>query len=392
MIANRLNKRPKALPFYVYYWPILLLAVIGLVDSIYLAVSHYRVYTDVGYKSFCAISKAINCDTVSQSSYSILMGLPLPIWGIIGYAFLFVCLLAAGGRNAAKTRLWAVIFWISLGYSAYSVVLALISSYVIGSYCIMCIVSYGVNLAILFYAWIIRRRFSDRGLIDDTGQDLRFLWQRKTPGLAVAALFAVVVVSAWIFFPSYWQFAPAPLSEKVATGVTAEGHPWIGAQTPAVVITEFADYQCFQCKKMHTFLRHLVADNPHKIRLIHRNYPMDHRFNPIVKKPFHIGSGQMALLAVFAASKNKFWQMNDLLFAAAGRKNPIIIKDLAAELNLDAMEMGRAIHSRPIRYRLQQDIFAGNKLGIPGTPAFEINGRVHLGQIPAEVLKLATAR
>ena len=100
----------------------------------------------------------------------------------------------------------------------------------------------------------------------------------------------------------------------------------------------------------------------------------------------------MALLAVFAASKNKFWQMNDLLFAAAGRKNPIIIKDLAAELNLDAMEMGRAIHSRPIRYRLQQDIFAGNRLGISGTPAFEINGRVHLGQIPAEVLKLATAR
>ena len=392
MTVDKSDKRPKALPFFVYYWPILCLAVIGLADSMYLAVSHYRVYNDPAYKSFCAISKAINCDTVSQSSYSILLGLPLPIWGIIGYALLIICLLAAGSRNAGKTRMWALIFWISLGYSAYSVVLALISSYVIGSYCIMCIVSYGVNLAMLFYAWIIRRRFSASGLMADTGQDLRFLRQRKIPSTAVAVLFAVMAVSAWIFFPSYWHFRPVELSDNVATGLTDEGHPWIGAETPVLVITEFADYQCFQCKKMHAFLRHLVAENPDRIRLIHRNYPMDHRFNPIVKKPFHIGSGQMALLAIYAASKNKFWQMNDLLFAAAGRKKPIVIKDLAAELNLDAGQMGQAIHSRPIRYRLRQDIAAGNRLGIPGTPAFVIDGQVHLGQIPAEVLKMATDR
>ena len=391
MTANKLKEPQKALPFFMYYWPVLGLAAIGLADSIYLAVSHYRVYNDLGYKSFCAISKAINCDTVSQSSYSILLDLPLPVWGIIGYAFLFICLLGAGSKSAGKTRLWSIIFWISLGYSAYSVVLALISSYIIGSYCIMCIVLYGVNLALLFYAWIIRRRFSDRGLFDDTGLDLSYLRQRKSRSLAVVSLFFIVLVSTWVFFPAYWRFQPVGLSENVTTGVTAEGHPWIGAKTPTLVITEFADYQCFQCKKMHVFLRHLVADNPEKIRLIHRHYPMDHRFNPIVKKPFHIGSGQMALLAVYAASKNKFWQMNDLLFAAAGRNKPIIIKKLAEQLSLDPDEMGQAINSRPVRYQLQKDIFAGNRLGIPGTPAFVIDGKVHLGQIPADILKLATA-
>jgi protein-disulfide isomerase len=199
------------------------------------------------------------------------------------------------------------------------------------------------------------------------------------------------VVAAWAFFPAYWRFQPVGLSENIATGVTEAGHPWIGAESPALVITEFADYQCFQCKKMHTFLRHLVADNPGKIRLIHRNYPMDHRFNPIVKKPFHIGSGKMALLAVYAVSRNKFWQMNDLLFAAAGSHKPILIKDLAEQLNLNADDMIHALNSRSVRYRLQQDIFAGNKLGIPGTPAFVINGKVYLGQIPAEILKLAIA-
>jgi len=58
------------LPFSVYFWTVAILAMAGLANSIYLAVSHYRVYTDIFYSSFCAISKAINCDTVSQSIYS----------------------------------------------------------------------------------------------------------------------------------------------------------------------------------------------------------------------------------------------------------------------------------------------------------------------------------
>lgn len=383
------TKAINTLPFPVYYFTILLLAVIGLADSIYLSISHYRVYMDMGYKSFCALSKALNCDTVSQSAYSVFLNLPLPIWGIIGYSFLIVCLLGAGNKSAGKIRLWAVIFWIALGFSGYSVVLALISSYLIGSYCIMCIVAYGVNLAILFYAWIIRRRFSNCGLVEDTKKDFRYLRQKRTWGLTVLALFFVAVVSAWVFFPAYWHFHPGEVAEDIPTGVTAAGHPWIGAASPTLVITEFADYQCFQCKKMHSFLRQLVAANPDKIRLIHRNYPMDHQFNPIVKRPFHVGSGKMALLAIYAASKNKFWQMNDLLFAAAGRRKTILLKDLAVQLNLDANEMGRAINTRAVRYRLQQDILAGYKLGIEGTPAFVINGKVYLGQIPAGILKLA---
>ncbi len=86
----RKTKAINTLPFPVYLWTIILLAIVGLADSIYLAISHYRIYTDIGYRSFCAISKAINCDTVSQSAYSIFWGVPVPVWGIIGYTFFFV--------------------------------------------------------------------------------------------------------------------------------------------------------------------------------------------------------------------------------------------------------------------------------------------------------------
>jgi len=75
------------LPFPFYFWTIAALAVAGVLDSIYLSISHYRIYTDIAYESFCAISRSINCDTVSQSSYSIFLGIPVPVWGSLDTHF-----------------------------------------------------------------------------------------------------------------------------------------------------------------------------------------------------------------------------------------------------------------------------------------------------------------
>ncbi|MBT8368735.1 MAG: thioredoxin domain-containing protein, partial [Deltaproteobacteria bacterium] len=261
------------LPFHVYLWTVAGLTVIGLADSIYLAISHYRVYTDIGYKSFCAISRALNCDTVSQSSYSIFLNLPLAVWGIIGYAFLLPFVIFAASKEAGKNRMWSLICWISLAFSCYSVFLALISTFVIKSYCIMCIISYGINLALLFYAWIIRSRFSNSGFIEDTRQDFLFLWHNRVKSIPILAVFSVTVVCIAMLFPAYWKIQPPPHSDEIATGITASGYPWIGAENAVLEITEFADYQCFQCKKMHFFLRQLMAANPGKIKIIHRHYP-----------------------------------------------------------------------------------------------------------------------
>ncbi len=375
------------LPFHVYLWTVAGLTVIGLADSIYLAISHYRVYTDIGYKSFCAISRALNCDTVSQSSYSIFLNLPLAVWGIIGYAFLLPFVIFAASKEAGKNRMWSLICWISLAFSCYSVFLALISTFVIKSYCIMCIISYGINLALLFYAWVTRSRFSNSGFIEDTRQDILFLWRNRVKSIPILSVFSVTVVCIAMLFPAYWKIQPPPHSDEIATGLTTSGYPWIGAENAVLEITEFADYQCFQCKKMHFFLRQLMAANPGKIKIIHRHYPMDHEFNPIVREPFHVGSGRLALLADYAASKNKFWQMNDLLYGVAGQKKPIGTKELAKKLSLDSTDLARALNDRTIRLRVKHDIYSGNKWGITGTPAYVIDGEVYQGQIPPEIIK-----
>jgi len=376
-------------PYYVYFGTVVVIVLIGLLTSGYLSISHYRVYTDMSYKSFCAISKAINCDTVSQSSYSILLNVPLPVWGVMGYLFLMGLLAFSLNKEISSERTWALFFWVSFLYSAYSIVLALISTYVIHSYCIMCIVTYGVNFALVWFSWLIRKRFSSCSLIRDTRSDVAFLRHQPLKRLACFSLFPVVIILGIGFFPAYWKLEPPPSASHITTGITGDGHPWIGAENPVLEITEYTDYQCFQCKKLHFFLRQLIADHPEKIRLVHRHFPIDHRFNPIVKRPLHSGSGQMALLAIYAVSKDKFWLMNDLLFEMADRGEHISLKKLAEITGLSLKDLSQALQAPAIRRRLMMDIAAGIEHGITGTPAYVIDGRLHQGQIAPDVIAKA---
>ena len=310
-----MKKNTIPLPFSIYFWTISILALAGLMDSIYLTISHYRVYTDIGYRSFCAISKAINCDTVSQSPYSIFIGLPVPVWGIIGYTFFLSLLPLARMKNEEKKRIWPLLFLFALIFSGYSLILAFISTFIIHSYCIMCIVSYAVSFLLLFYTWIIRRRFKGEDIFNGLKLDFALLLKKKAIILPILGIFFIGILSVKFVFPSYWHIRAPQLNSRVSTGITENGYPWIGAQEPILTIVEFADYQCFQCKKMHFFLRHLIEKHPDKIRLVHRHFPMDHNFNPLVKAPFHVGSGQMALLAIYAATKGNFFRNKSLLTA-----------------------------------------------------------------------------
>ena len=195
------KKTIQPLAYGVYYWTVVLMTVAGLMDSIYLAISHYRIYTDYGYESFCAISRAINCDTVSQSPYAIFIGLPVPVWGVLGYVFILFLLIPAGMKSAHRKRIWALMVAVSLFYSAYSVFLAVISNFYIHSYCIMCILNYGTNFMLLYYSWLIRRRFDPDPYLVSLREDFVFLRQNRRLTASMLAPFAVGTIILWTYSP-----------------------------------------------------------------------------------------------------------------------------------------------------------------------------------------------
>ena len=375
------------LPFKYYFLPVSLLVIVGVAASSYLSISHYRVYTDIGYSSFCAISKAINCDTVSQSPYSIFMGVPVPIWGVIGYALLSAFIIAAGRQEGRPSRFWRILFLLAAVYSAISILLAIISSFVVHSFCLMCIVTYGVNFGILFYAWLISNRFDPQPFFKGFSEDVRLLVHQKKYFGGASAAFVAVIIFTWLVIPAYWQLTPPAYAENVSRGFTEEGHPWIGAENPQITIVEFADYQCFQCKKMHYHLRSLINENPGHIRLVHRHYPMDHTVNPLVKEPFHEGAAVMAVLAIQAGYKGKFWEANDALYQLVEEKVDVInSEDLAKTIGLDPQDLAAAFNDPKPFQKMLNDIRAGMKLELSGTPSYVIEDVVYEGGIPAEIL------
>jgi uncharacterized membrane protein/protein-disulfide isomerase len=383
-----MHQEIKPLPFPFYFWSTVAIAFVGLADAVYLAVSHYRVYTDMGYKSFCAVSKSINCDTVSQSTSSIFLDVPVPVWGIVGYLFFLLLLLATRKTPSGENRLWPTLFILALCYSIYSIVLAVISMVYIRSYCIMCIATYAVNLTLLFYTWLIHRRFENLSMVESIKREFRWLLDQKKAlctCLCVAGGTALLLI---LYMPHYWELSSPPLNQELPSGMTEDGHPWIGALNPQLVITEFSDYQCFQCRKMHYYIRELVASHPGKLRLIHRNFPMDHAYNPMIKEPYHIGSGKMALLSLYAAQKGKFWKINDMLYHIDKQEGHFNIREMATAAGFDVIEFAASARDRSLRQKLRVDIRDGIQLGITATPGYLVNGMLFVGHIPPDIIRV----
>jgi protein-disulfide isomerase len=205
-------------------------------------------------------------------------------------------------------------------------------------------------------------------------------------------VFIIMSIFTGVYIPHYWDLKSPPIGDNISTGITKEGYSWIGAEQPVVTITEFSDYMCFQCSKMHFFVRQLVEKFPHKLRLVHRHFPMDHLYNPLVEEPFHSGSGKMALMALYAQSKGKFWEISDLLFHVARQKMNFNTRLIANTLEVSKYEVVLALKDKYYRLKLKHDIAVGIDYGIVGTPGFIIDDQVYNGYIPPKTLSELVAK
>jgi protein-disulfide isomerase len=236
-------------------------------------------------------------------------------------------------------------------------------------------------------AWLVRKRFETNGYIKAFELDIRYLAQRRKSAAVFTGVTVFSLALILFFFPSYWEIKSPPMISTLQTGLTEDGHPWIGNDTAPIVIHEFSDYHCFQCKKMNYYLRQLIARYPDSLKLIHHHFPMDSRFNPILRAPFHEGAGTMSLIAIHATENGIFWPVNDYLFNIAGNQKRINLNQLAAKFGLDAGKTRNSLEDAQTRQKLLRDIKHGLQLGLTGTPSYVVNGKVYHGMIPDEILQ-----
>jgi uncharacterized membrane protein len=112
-------------------YPLLILAVLGVIVSSLALREHYREYGD----SPCSINEHWDCGVVNHSPYAMIAGIPVAVLGIVGY------ILMAGLAFVRSYRLLIVPTFVGLAFSLY---LANIEAHVLGVWCIYCVISLGI--------------------------------------------------------------------------------------------------------------------------------------------------------------------------------------------------------------------------------------------------------
>ncbi|MBN2194240.1 MAG: thioredoxin domain-containing protein [Polyangiaceae bacterium] len=382
-------------------WPwvgVVGLAAFGLALSIYLLQEHYVAWTNPNIKALCDINASFSCSTVARTPYAVFLGVPVAAWGVLGY--LVIAGTGFWGWFDRKTSAAVTVLGLLAAVcTVTSLVLGIISKLAIGVLCPFCVGTYGVNgaLAVLAIALFVRSGW--RQTWNDSADFVKGHLRR---GAQLSLLGSVAIgLLVWLY-PKYWLQAdplaeqlramPAPppstsacADSRVGAGVTADGHPWIGARTPKVTITEFSDYQCPFCALAHAKVRALIEAHPTLIRVVHRHFPLDEACNPIIPEPFHPNACYYAGLAVCAGEQDKFWAANDHLYLHGRDEKPIEVPGFSAELGLDRQELEKCLADRAWSL-IRPDLEDGIRLQLRGTPTFLVDGKVHMGADPAEII------
>ncbi|MFA5997394.1 MAG: vitamin K epoxide reductase family protein [Candidatus Paceibacterota bacterium] len=126
-------------------WSIVILSLVGFTDAAFLLAKRLS-----GTPIPCFITTG--CDEVSKSPYSVMFGVPLSLWGVLFYLGTgFLAILYADTKNFFVARLIPVATTLGFLSSCYFIY---VQKFLIGAFCIYCILS-ALIATILFVLGII---------------------------------------------------------------------------------------------------------------------------------------------------------------------------------------------------------------------------------------------
>ncbi len=155
--------------------------------------------------------------------------------------------------------------------------------------------------------------------------------------------------------------------------VASAGHPSLGPANAPITIVEFSDFQCPFCKRVEPTLKQVRDKYGDNVRLVYMDFPL----------PMHNHALDAAKAGRCAAEQGKFWPFHDALFADQSKESPQDLKATAKALGLNTTKFDACLDQAKYEAGVRADMEEGRVLGIDGTPAFFVNGRMLVGAQPA---------
>ncbi|MEU7746037.1 thioredoxin domain-containing protein [Nonomuraea sp. NPDC049158] len=165
---------------------------------------------------------------------------------------------------------------------------------------------------------------------------------------------------------------PPPVDPNLSKG---------SAQAP-VTIVEFGDFKCPNCRRFAQRIAPVLKSrylDTGIVRMFWRDYPIRGR-----------DSVRAAVAARAASRQGRFWEFHDSLYAGERpRLTDADLRSVAAKIGLDLGRFDADRRDESVRQVVDGDLGFAAELGLPGTPAFLINGEVLFGAQPVAAFEKA---
>ena len=359
-------------------WLLIILSLLGLAVSAYLSYEHYVVLQH-GFagKSFCNINSYFNCDLVLSSRYATIGTIPLAGVGLFFYLYLLGALLHGLVAVEKTPKILALPTLLVLVACIASGVLAYISFYKLGSFCLFCSSLYVINfLLFLGFAAFYRFKLAVFSESIELSQFVKSL-------LVIGVIFAIgLFLLHYQTKRSKQEIAPAELEKylefffsQAPIELDTQNRPYWGNAESKVVLVEFSDFECPFCKLAAFNLKPMLTDYKNKIKLVYLHYPLDQSCNTHMPKSLHIHACKLSYATQCAAEQGKFWEYHDETFDLQPKFSESSYEEIAKKLGLNLDNFRACMQSPKTASLVASDIEQGQKVGLEGTPSIYLNGR-----------------
>ena len=166
--------------------------------------------------------------------------------------------------------------------------------------------------------------------------------------------------------------------------ISLKDAPVKGPANAKVTIVEYSDFQCPFCSRGYqTMENQVLKEYGDKVRFTYKNFPL----------PMHPWAEPAAVASECAREQKEpaFWKLYNYYFQNQKDLNPQNLKDKSLEAlkddGIDAAKFTDCFDNKKTLAKVKAQQAEGSSVGVNGTPAFIINGRLISGAQPFDNFK-----
>lgn len=160
-------------------------------------------------------------------------------------------------------------------------------------------------------------------------------------------------------------------------GLLNGGH-FIGDGQASDVLVAFSDFQCPFCQRLDFSLRELQARRPGLVSIRYRHFPL----------AGHTEAFAAAVASECASEAGRFTAYTRVLFEKQDSIGQISWSEFAVRAGVsDTIAFGRCRGQPEPAEAVRRDIAVGRSLGLEGTPAIIVRGRLIVGAVSTDTLE-----